>query len=162
LAGAPAVDDAEIARMAAEALEPFDREGGENPYTIHQDLQETMQNLVGIIRTEVELKQALTEIGELQERAAKAGIEGHRQYNPGWHLSIDLRSMLAVSQAVTKAALERTESRGGHTRNDYPGMDPEFGKVNVRVRQGPDGIAVEQIPLPQMPDDLKKLFEEGH
>src|SRR5205823_2563040 len=109
----PAVDDAEVSRLAAEALEPFERDGGENPYTIHQDLQETMQNLVGIIRTEVELKQALTEIGELQERAAKAGVEGHRQYNPGWHLSIDLRSMLAVSEAVTKAALERKESRGG-------------------------------------------------
>jgi succinate dehydrogenase / fumarate reductase flavoprotein subunit len=160
--GAPAVDDAEITRLSAEALEPFDRDGGENPYTIHQDLQETMQNLVGIIRTEVELKQALTEIGELQERAGKVGIEGHRQYNPGWHLSIDLRSMLMVSEAVTKAALERKESRGGHTRNDYPAMDPEFAKVNVRVRQQGDGIVVEQIPLPQMPDDLKKLFEEGH
>jgi succinate dehydrogenase / fumarate reductase flavoprotein subunit len=159
---APAVDDAEITRLSAEALDPFDRDGGENPYTIHQDLQETMQSLVGIIRTEVELKQALTEIGELQERAGKVGIEGHRQYNPGWHLSIDLRSMLMVSEAVTKAALERKESRGGHTRNDYPAMDPEFAKVNVRVRQQGDGIVVEQIPLPQMPDDLKKLFEEGH
>jgi succinate dehydrogenase flavoprotein subunit len=160
--GLPAVDDAEVSRLAAEALEPFDRDGGENPYTIHQELQETMQNLVGIIRTEVELKQALTEIGELQERAGKVGIEGHRQYNPGWHLSIDLRSMLTVSEAVTKAALERTESRGGHTRNDYPTPDPEFGKVNVRVRQQGDGVSVEQIPLPQMPDDLKRLFEEGH
>jgi succinate dehydrogenase / fumarate reductase flavoprotein subunit len=160
--GLPAVDDAEVSRLAAEALEPFERDGGENPYTIHQDLQETMQNLVGIIRTEVELKQALTEIGELQERAGKVGIEGHRQYNPGWHLSIDLRSMLTVSEAVTKAALERTESRGGHTRNDYPTPDPEFGKVNVRVRQQGDGVSVEQIPLPQMPDDLKRLFEEGH
>src|SRR6185312_14135289 len=157
-----AVDDGEIARLSSEALEPFDRDGGENPYTIHQELQETMQSLVGIIRTEVELKQALTEIGELQERAGKVGIEGHRQYNPGWHLSIDMRSMLMVSEAVTKAALERKESRGGHTRNDYPAMDPEFAKVNVRVRQQGDGIVVEQIPLPQMPDDLKKLFEEGH
>ena len=121
-----------------------------------------MQNLVGIIRTEVELKQALTEIGELQERAGKVGIEGHRQYNPGWHLSLDLWSMLAVSEGVTKAALERKESRGGHTRSDYPGMDPEFGKVNVRVHQDGDGIVVEQTPLPQMPDDLKQLFEEGH
>jgi succinate dehydrogenase / fumarate reductase flavoprotein subunit len=160
--GELAVDDDEIARLSSEVLEPFDRDGGENPYTVHQELQETMQNLVGIIRTEVELKQALTEIGELQERAGKVGIEGHRQYNPGWHLSIDLRSMLAVSEGVTKAALERKESRGGHTRNDYPGMDPEFGKVNVRVRQQGDGIVVEQIPLPQMPDDLRKLFEEGH
>lgn len=160
--GAPTVDDAETSRLAAESLEPFERDGGENPYTIHQDLQETMQNLVGIIRTEVELKQALNDIGELEERASKVGIEGHRQYNPGWHLSIDLRSMLTVAEAVTKAALERKESRGGHTRNDYPGMDPEFGKVNVRVRRQDDGIVVEQIPLPQMPDDLKRLFEEGH
>jgi succinate dehydrogenase / fumarate reductase, flavoprotein subunit len=160
--GVPAVDDAEISRLAAESLEPFDRDGGENPYTVHQDLQETMQSLVGIIRTEVELKQALNDIGDLQERARKVGIEGHRQYNPGWHLSIDLRSMLTVSEAVTRAALERKESRGGHTRNDYPGMDPEFAKVNVRVRQQGDSITVEQIPLPQMPDDLKQLFEEGH
>jgi succinate dehydrogenase flavoprotein subunit len=160
--GAPGVDDAEISHLAAESLAPFDRDGGENPYTVHQDLQETMQNLVGIIRTEVELKQALNEIGELEERASKVGIEGHRQYNPGWHLAIDLSSMLTVSESVTKAALERTESRGAHTRSDYPGMDPEFGKVNVRVRQQGEGIVVEQIPLPQMPDDLKRLFEEGH
>jgi succinate dehydrogenase flavoprotein subunit len=160
--GAPAVDDAEISHLAAESLAPFDRDGGENPYTVHQDLQETMQNLVGIIRTEVELKQALNEIGELEERASKVGIEGHRQYNPGWHLAIDLGPMLTVSETVTKAALERTESRGAHTRSDYPGMDPEFGKVNVRVRQQGEGIVVEQIPLPRMPDDLKRLFEEGH
>jgi len=158
----PAVDDAEVDHRAAEALEPFEREGGDNAYAIHQELQETMQNLVGIIRTEVELKQALTEIGELQERAAKVGVEGHRQYNPGWHLSIDLRAMLTVSEAVATAALERKESRGGHTRDDYPGPDPAFGSVNVRVRQQGDGMTVDQIPLPQMPDDLKKLFEEGH
>jgi succinate dehydrogenase / fumarate reductase flavoprotein subunit len=121
-----------------------------------------MQSLVGIIRTEVELKQALTELGELQERATKVGVEGHRQYNPGWHLSIDLRAMLAVSEAVATAALERKESRGGHTRDDYPGPDPAFGMVNVRVRRQGDGVAVDQIPLPQMPDDLKELFEEGH
>ena len=158
----PAVDDAEVDHRAAEALEPFEREGGDNAYAIHQELQETMQNLVGIIRTEVELKQALTEIGELQERAAKVGVEGHRQYNPGWHLSIDLRAMLTVSEAVATAALERKESRGGHTRDDYPGPDPTFGSANVRVRQQGDGIAVDQVALPRMPDDLKKLFEDGH
>jgi succinate dehydrogenase / fumarate reductase flavoprotein subunit len=158
----PDVDDAEVARRAAESLEPFEREGGENPYAIHQELQETMQSLVGIIRTEVELKQAVAEVGELQERAAHVAVEGHRQYNPGWHLSIDLRAMLAVSEAVATAALERKESRGGHTRDDYPGPDPAFGSVNVRVRQQGDEVVVDQTPLPQMPDDLKKLFEEGH
>jgi len=157
----PEVDEPAVAALAAEALEPFEREGGENPYTIHQQLQDTMQSLVGIIRTEVELKQALEEIAELQDRAAHVAVEGHRQYNPGWHMSIDLRSMLAVSRCVAMAALERTESRGGHTRDDFPGPDPKWGGVNVRVRLGDGGDpAVDHLPLPVMPDELKALFEE--
>ena len=156
----PVVDDAEVERLAGEALEPFDRERGENPYAIHQELQERMQALVGIIRTQDELKQALTEIAGLEERAARVAVEGHRQYNPGWHLAQDLRSMLTVTRCVASAALERKESRGGHTRDDYPAPDPAFGRVNVRVRQRGSEIEIDQIPLPQMPDDLKKLFEE--
>jgi succinate dehydrogenase / fumarate reductase, flavoprotein subunit len=162
LTGPPAVDAAEVERLTAEALEPFERSRGENPYTIHRDLEESMQNLVGIIRTEVELKQALDEIGALKDRLGRVAVEGHRQFNPGWHLAIDLRSMLAVSECITRAALERRESRGGHTRDDYPGPDPEFGKVNVRVRANGDGdgVVVDQIPLAEMPDELKALFEE--
>ncbi|HXY73004.1 MAG TPA: fumarate reductase/succinate dehydrogenase flavoprotein subunit [Actinomycetota bacterium] len=157
----PATDEAEVAELAAEALEPFGRERGENPYTVHQQLQETMQALVGIIRTEVELKQALEEIAELRERAANVAVEGHRQYNPGWHMALDLRSMLAVSRCVTTAALERTESRGGHTRDDFPGPDPKWATVNVRVRLAGGGdVAVDHLPLPEMPDELKTLFEE--
>jgi len=161
LADAPTVDESEVSSLAAEALQPFERERGENPYTIHQQLQETMQNLVGIIRTEVELKQALEEIADLQDRAGRVAVEGHRQYNPGWHMALDLRSMLAVSRCVATAALERTESRGGHTRDDFPGPDPKWGKVNVRVRSTGEGdVTVDHLPLPEMPEDLKTLFEE--
>jgi len=157
--GVPAVDQPEVDRLATEALEPFERDRGENPYTLHQKLQDCMQELVGIIRTEVELKQAMEELAALEERAARVRVEGHRQYNPGWHLALDLRSMLAVSTCVALAALERKESRGGHTRDDYPGPDPQFAQVNVRVRQADPEIAVDQIALPEMPAELRKLFD---
>jgi succinate dehydrogenase / fumarate reductase flavoprotein subunit len=160
LEGQPAVDDAEVDRVTAEALEPFGRDHGENPYSIHRDLEDCMHNLVGIIRTEAELKQALDEIAAFRERSANVAVEGHRQFNPGWHLALDLGPMLAVSECITRAALERRESRGGHTRDDFPGTDPEFAKVNVRVRQEGDSVAIDHLPLPQMPDDLKALFEE--
>src|SRR6266511_3914806 len=160
LDGAPRVDDAEVERVAAEALEPFEREEGENPYAIQHDLQDTMHDLVGIIRTEVEMKQALDEIARLRERAGRVRVEGNRQYNPGWHLALDLRSLLTVAECVTRAGLERRESRGAHTRDDYPGADPDFGKVNVVVRQRGGEIAIGQEPLPEMPDELRALFEE--
>ena len=111
-------------------------------------------------RTESELKQAREELAELRDRAEKVGVEGHRQYNPGWHLALDLHPMLSVSECVTLAALERKESRGGHTRDDYPKADPQSGKVNVRVRQEGDDLSVDQIPLPEMPRELQRLFEE--
>src|SRR5205807_480921 len=133
---------------------------GENPYTIQQDLQECMQHLVGIIRREDELKKALDELAVLKERAGRARVVGHRQYNPGWHLALDLWSLLAISEATTLAALERKESRGAQTRDDYPNADPDLGKVNVVVRQKDGATAVTQEPLPIMPDDLQKLFEE--
>ncbi len=160
--GGPALDQAEIDRVAAAALEPFERDRGENPYAIQHDLEECMHNLVGIIRTEVELKQALDEIATLRERAGRTAVEGNRQFNPGWHLALDLDPMLTVSECITRAALERRESRGGHTRDDYPTLDPEFGKLNVRVRRNGDGdgVVVDQIPLPEMPADLRALFEE--
>ncbi|MET9389759.1 fumarate reductase/succinate dehydrogenase flavoprotein subunit [Streptomyces sp. NPDC006624] len=141
LAGArPVVDGAQIDAAAAEALRPFsaeaesgEPEGGppENPYTLHQELQQTMNDLVGIIRREPEMKQALQKLAELRVRARRAGVEGHRQFNPGWHLALDLRNMLLVSECVARAALERTESRGGHTREDHPSMDRRWRRINL-------------------------------
>ena len=138
-----------------------DQSGGENPYAIQQDLQQKMNDLVGIIRTADELTQSLKEIESLKERAKRLTVEGHRQYNPGWHLAIDLRNMLIVSEAIAKAALERQESRGGHTRDDFPGPREDWGAKNLVVSMGDDGESVELAhqSLPVMPDDLKKFFD---
>jgi succinate dehydrogenase / fumarate reductase flavoprotein subunit len=120
-----------------------------------------MHTLVGIIRTADELDRALVEIAALKERAAHISVEGNRYYNPGWHLALDLDPMLTVSECITRAALEREESRGGHTREDFPGPTAEFGRVNVVIRRTPDGeLSVTREPLPQMPDELRTLFEE--
>ncbi|HEX6196114.1 MAG TPA: fumarate reductase/succinate dehydrogenase flavoprotein subunit [Jiangellaceae bacterium] len=156
----PRVSDEQIREAADTALAPFEREGAENPYSVHHDLQNVMHSLVGIIRTENEMREALDEIQKLKERAAQATVEGHRQYNPGWHLALDLRNMLRVSECIARAALERTESRGGHTRDDYPMTDDEWGKVNLhcRIEDGGD-VVVSREPLPTMPDDLSGLFE---
>ncbi|MEU0025503.1 fumarate reductase/succinate dehydrogenase flavoprotein subunit [Streptomyces sp. NPDC006335] len=140
-AARPPVDEAQVDAAAAEALRPFSAEGvepavgpPENPYTLHQELQQAMNDLVGIIRREGEMEQALEKLAELRVRARRAGVEGHRQFNPGWHLALDLRNMLLVSECVARAALERTESRGGHTREDHPGMDREWRRVNLLCR----------------------------
>ncbi|MFP3988150.1 fumarate reductase/succinate dehydrogenase flavoprotein subunit [Streptomyces sp. E11-3] len=135
------VDEAQVDAAAAEALRPFSAEGPtpggaegrppENPYTLHQELQQTMNDLVGIIRHESEMTQALQKLGDLRARARRAGVEGHRQFNPGWHLALDLRNMLLVSECVARAALERTESRGGHTRDDFPAMDRGWRRANL-------------------------------
>ncbi|MFD5653752.1 fumarate reductase/succinate dehydrogenase flavoprotein subunit [Streptomyces sp. NPDC127039] len=132
------VEDAQVDAAAAEALRPFSAEAQEpdagppeNPYTLHQELQQTMNDLVGIIRREAEMKQALEKLAELRVRARRAGVEGHRQFNPGWHLALDLRNMLLVSECVARAALERTESRGGHTREDHPSMDRRWRPANL-------------------------------
>lgn len=139
----PPVDDTQVDTAAAEALRPFSAEaeagepaGGppENPYALHQELQQTMNDLVGIIRREGEMEQALKKLGELRVRARRAGVEGHRQFNPGWHLALDLRNMLLVSECVARAALERTESRGGHTREDHPSMDRAWRRINLLCR----------------------------
>ena len=143
------------------ALAPFNAEGDDNPYTIQQDLQQTMNDLVGIIRTESELQAALTAIEGLKQRAATMSIEGHRQYNPGWHLALDLRNMLLVAESIAKAALERQESRGGHTRDDFPKPDAEWGTKNLVVTLADDreSVMLNPQPLPPMPDDLQKFFE---
>jgi succinate dehydrogenase / fumarate reductase, flavoprotein subunit len=121
-----------------------------------------MQSLVGIIRTGEELELALKEIDRLKDRAKNVSVQGTgRAYNPGWHTALDLRAMLTVSECVARAALTRQESRGGHTRDDYPGADPEWGKVNLVLRERRGVIEIDKQPLPVMPDELKALFEEG-
>ncbi|WAZ23915.1 fumarate reductase/succinate dehydrogenase flavoprotein subunit [Streptomyces cinnabarinus] len=135
----PGVDDVQIDTAAAEALRPFsaespDEAAPENPYSLHQELQQTMNDLVGIIRREGEMAHALEKLGELRVRARRAGVEGHRQFNPGWHLALDLRNMLLVSECVARAALERTESRGGHTREDHPTMERVWRNINLLCR----------------------------
>ena len=157
----PKVDEADVKAAAASAVHPFEVEGGENPYTIQHDLQHAMNDLVGIIRTKPELEQSLTEIEAFKERAKGMVVEGHRQYNPGWHLALDLRNMLIVSECIAKAALAREESRGGHTRDDFPGPDPEWGTKNLVVNLNAEGTGVDlhEKPLPVMPDELKKYFE---
>ncbi|GAB3421971.1 succinate dehydrogenase flavoprotein subunit [Flindersiella endophytica] len=157
-----AVDEDQISAAAEAALGPFSEEGGENPYDVQKDLQEIMHNLVGIIRKSEELSNALEEIQKLKERAAKLTVEGNRQYNPGWHLSLDLQNMLLVSECIAKAALERKESRGGHTRDDYPMTDPEWGTKNIVLRLQNGEVDLSTQPLPEMPDELKVLFEEQH
>ena len=152
------LDEAEA--WSAEMLGHFERKGEENAYAIQHDLQETMHNLVGIIRTESELKEALKELRAQKERAKHTGVEGNRQYNPGWHLAMDLRSLLAVSEAITLAAIERKESRGAHTRDDYPLASAEFAKNNVVVRMGPDSeVRISLEPLREMPAELRELVE---
>ena len=136
-------------------------EGGENPYTLHQELQQTMNDLVGIIRTASEVEEALGRLQDLKARASRVTVEGHRQFNPGWHLALDLENMLLVSECVAKAALEREESRGGHTRDDFPGMDPEWRKVNLVCSVDADGsVSVVHQPIPPMRLDLLELFDE--
>ncbi|MFE6841344.1 fumarate reductase/succinate dehydrogenase flavoprotein subunit [Streptomyces sp. NPDC057686] len=170
IAGAlPSVSQAEIDAAAAEALAPFHAaEGAENPYTLHQELQTTMNDLVGIIRREGEMAEALQKLAGLRVRAARAGVEGHRQFNPGWHLALDLRNMLLVSECVARAALERTESRGGHTREDCPSMERSWRPVNLLCRPvdpAPEDPAADRISLvrtrtePIRPD-LLALFEK--
>ncbi|PWN04992.1 fumarate reductase/succinate dehydrogenase flavoprotein subunit [Nocardioides silvaticus] len=160
--GIPSVSEDDVEQAKRSALAPFELEGGENPYAIQSDLQQTMQDLVGIIREGAELEEAISRIETFKQRIAQMTVEGHRQYNPGWHLAIDLRNMLLVSEAVAKAALARQESRGGHTRNDFPGPDPEWGRKNLVVSLDAEGTGVDlrEQALPEMPDDLKKFFEE--
>jgi succinate dehydrogenase / fumarate reductase flavoprotein subunit len=154
------LDSAQIEAAARELLAPFERKQGENPYTIHRDLQDVMQNLVGIFRTREDLTRALQELGKLKERAEHLSVEGSRMFNPGWHLAQDLRSMLTVSEAVTLSAIAREESRGAHSRIDYPNLDATWGaKNNVIVRDG-GTMALRQAPVPEMPDELTQLLAD--
>jgi succinate dehydrogenase / fumarate reductase, flavoprotein subunit len=165
LAELPTVPEEEIVAATAEALAPLERPDGENPYTVHSELQTTMNELVGIIRTESELVEALSALEKLRERVATVGVvpagPGGRGYHPGWHLALDLRNMLLVSEAIAKAALEREESRGGHTREDFPGMNAEWRKVNLVCRISGEHVTLKKQPMEPMRPDLLGLFENS-
>jgi succinate dehydrogenase / fumarate reductase flavoprotein subunit len=156
----PKVAEAQVVAAARTALLPFEVEGGENPYGIHAELQQSMNDLVGIIRKEKEMDEAIERLEDFKARVPRARVEGDRHFNPGWHLALDLRNMLMVSECVAKAALLRQESRGGHTRDDYPGMDAEWGQRNLICSVADDTVVevVEQV-MPPMRLDLVELFD---
>jgi succinate dehydrogenase / fumarate reductase flavoprotein subunit len=157
---APAIDAAQIDAAEREALVPFQRQSGENPYAIHRDLQTTMQNLVGIFRTREDVQKALVELGKLKERWSHTSVEGSRMFNPGWHLALDLKSMLTISEAVAKSALVREESRGAHSRIDFPELSAEWGtKNNIIFRSGAE-MGIRQDTRPEMPAELKQILAE--
>jgi succinate dehydrogenase / fumarate reductase flavoprotein subunit len=158
-AARPAVAASDVDIAAEAALRPFDGDGSENPYTVHTELQVAMNDLVGIIRRREEIEDALEQLEVFKQRARAVTVEGHRQFNPGWHLAIDLTNMLLVSECVARAALMREESRGGHTREDYPEMNPTWRQVNLICRVDGDGVRVDQQQLPVMPTELLGLFE---
>jgi succinate dehydrogenase / fumarate reductase flavoprotein subunit len=158
-AGRPQVSQADVDAAMAEALTPLERSGGENPYEVHAALQQLMTDQVGLIRTEDELKSALTELEKLRARAAQVSVQGGRAYNPGWHLAQDLRNMLLVSDCIAQSALERQESRGGHTRSDYPEMSPEWRKVNLVCTLHGETPSLAHQPMIAMRPDLLGLFE---
>ena len=159
------IDDAQIEEAAREALEPFDRAGkadsAEGPYQVQNDLQEMMQNLVGIVRRQEEMVRALDGLSKLWERSQNVVVHGHREYNPGWHTAVDLKHLLTVSEAITCAAIERKESRGGHFRDDFPNKDAAEGKVNIVLRKAPDGsMQARRERIPAMPEQLQQVVEE--
>jgi succinate dehydrogenase flavoprotein subunit len=155
------IDNSVVDTAAGEALRPFDQNPGENPYQVQKDLQEVMQDNVGIVRTESEMKSALEHLRLFGQQADRAGVTGHREFNPGWHTALDLKNLLTVSEAITRAALERKESRGAQFRDDYPNKDEQFSKVNTMISKASDGsMKIRLDPLPEMPDYLKQIIEE--
>ena len=161
------IDDEQIEEAAREALEPFDRAARANgstegPYQVQIDLQEMMQSLVGIVRREEEMLRALDRLEKLWERSQHVAVHGHREYNPGWHTAIDLKHLLTVSEAITRSALERKESRGGHFRDDFPNKDVAGGKMNIVLREDADGsMRVRREPIPEIQEHLKQVIEEA-
>ncbi|PYJ50803.1 MAG: fumarate reductase/succinate dehydrogenase flavoprotein subunit, partial [Verrucomicrobia bacterium] len=156
------VDNAKVDVAAREALAPFERSGGENPYEVQQNLQEIMQDSVGIVRHQDEMKPVLERLKEFRDRANGVRVIGNREFNPGWHTALDLKNLLTVSEAITRAALERKESRGAQFREDYPNKDDAFGKVNTIISKAADGsMQVRLEPLPEMPDYLKQVIADN-
>ncbi|MCS7046454.1 MAG: fumarate reductase/succinate dehydrogenase flavoprotein subunit [Gemmataceae bacterium] len=158
----PTLDRQQVEAAVRWALEPFERVGGtEGPYEVQYALQDLMQDLVGIVRREDEMQAALDGIAKLWQRAKKAVVKGNREYNPGWHTALDLHNLLTVSEAITRSAITRKESRGGHFRDDYPNKVDHWGKVNLVVSKGVDGqMEIKEVPIPEMPAELKQIIEE--
>ncbi|HEX7238666.1 MAG TPA: FAD-binding protein, partial [Longimicrobiaceae bacterium] len=161
--GAGSADPAQAEAAARAALAPFERgAAGEGPYQVQHDLQGMMQELVGIVRREDEMLRALDGLERLKERASRVGVAGNREYNPGWHTALDLPNLLTVSEAVTRCALERRESRGGHFRDDHPDKDPAYGTFNLVLTRGPDGeMRMTREPIPPLPPELQQIVEEN-
>ena len=157
---APRIDPAQIEQAEAEALRPFQREGGESSYAVHRDLQTTMQALVGIFRTRDDVQKALGELGKLKERLSHSGVEGSRMFNPGWHMAIDMKSMLTVSEAVARSALVREESRGAHSRIDFPDLSAEWGTKNNIIWRDGNTMGLRQDTRPELPAELKQVLAE--
>jgi len=155
------INNDQIEQASKAALEPFERDGGENPYAIQHDLQEMMQANVGIVRTQDEMIEALNGLDILRNRAARTFVPGNIDFNPGWHTALDLHNLLIVSEAIASAAIERKESRGGHFRDDFPGKDPEFAKFNYSLKKSEGGgMEISKIPIPEMPPELRAIIEE--
>ncbi|HEX8198741.1 MAG TPA: fumarate reductase/succinate dehydrogenase flavoprotein subunit [Pyrinomonadaceae bacterium] len=155
------INNEQIEKTVRWSLEAFDRANGENPFAIQHDLQDMMQDLVGIVRTEDEMQRALVGIEKLKERREKISLTGNIDFNPSWHTALDLHNLLNVSEAITLAAIERKESRGGQFRDDYPAKDPEFAKFNFTIKKGADGdMQIARVPIPEMPAELKQIIEE--
>jgi succinate dehydrogenase / fumarate reductase flavoprotein subunit len=161
--GAAKVDDGQVDRATARALAPFERgASGENPFAIQHDLQDMMQRLVGIVRLEAEMREALEKLQGLKARAEQAGIGGNREYNNGWHTAIDLHNLLTVSEAIARCAVERKESRGAHFREDFPNKSDEFSTFNHTIRKGADGaMQLTREPLRPIPAELQQVIEEN-
>jgi succinate dehydrogenase / fumarate reductase flavoprotein subunit len=160
--GAGKINNAQLEKASRSALEPFEREGSpEGPYHVQSDLQNMMQDLVGIVRKEEEMDKALDGLKDLWIRAGKVAVDSNREYNPGWHTALDLTHLLTVSEAITRSAIDRKESRGGHFREDFPKKDPEAQKYNTVVWKGRDGaMQLRREPIPEMPTQLKQVIEE--
>jgi len=163
---AASVSQSVVEESARHALQPFDRaaaaESSESPYHVQYALQEMMQALVGIVRREEEMQQALEGLAALRDRAERVCVVGNREYNPGWHTALDLSNLITVAEAVTRSAIERKESRGGHFHEDFPEKDPKFGAFNIAVERGEDGnMRVTHLPIPEMRSDLKQIIEEN-
>jgi succinate dehydrogenase / fumarate reductase flavoprotein subunit len=158
---APKIDEHAVGRAITASLAPFDRgAGGENPYKVQQDLQDSMQDLVGIVRTDSEMREAVNRLAAFRERASRVGVDGHREFNSGWHTCLDLRNLLDVSELIAASAIERKESRGGHFREDFPEKVAEFGAVNIATQLVNGRVQVSRIPLKELPAELKQVIEE--
>jgi succinate dehydrogenase / fumarate reductase flavoprotein subunit len=158
--GTSSIDDTQVEEATREMLEPFERKNGDSPYDVHRDLQETMQNYVGIFRSEEDLKQGFAEIQKLKDRADKVHVDGSRLFNPGWHLARDLKSLLTVSEAVALSALERKESRGAHSRIDFPQYDEQWSKLNNIISREGEAMRLSHAPIKEMPSELRQLVEK--